>query len=203
MPRSSAARSSSTSLSHLWRTTAPDAARHSIGVAEIAAGLGDLFGRDAIDVRTLWRAGLLHDLGKLAVSNVILDKPGRLTPDEWEVVRRHPKLSERILRTVPAFADLAELSGNHHERLEGSGYARGRTADELDEPSRILAVADVAEALRADRPYRAALGSDEVLAVMRQDAGTSLDADVFAALEEYLPRYRASPAGRDVSVVGA
>jgi HD-GYP domain-containing protein (c-di-GMP phosphodiesterase class II) len=181
----------------------PHTARHSIGVAEIAAGLGDLAGRDATEVRTLWRAGLLHDLGKLAISNVILDKPGRLTPDEWDVVRRHPELSERILRTVPAFADLAEICGSHHERLDGSGYARGRAADELDEPSRILAVADVAEALGADRPYRAALDTDEVLAIMRQDAGTKLDADVFVALEEYLPRYRAIPAGLDAAVVGA
>ena len=181
----------------------PHTASHSIGVAEIAAGLGDLVGRDAIEVRTLWRAGLLHDLGKLAISNLILDKPGRLTPDEWDVVRRHPELSERILRNVPAFADLAELSGNHHERLDGSGYARRRTADELDEPSRILAVADVAEALSADRPYRAALDSHEVLAIMRQDAGTKLDGDVFLALEEYLPRYLATPAGRDVAVAAA
>jgi HD-GYP domain-containing protein (c-di-GMP phosphodiesterase class II) len=165
----------------------PYTGRHSEGVADIAVGLGAALHLDADDRRTLRRAGLLHDLGKLAISNRILDKPGRLTQEEWAIVREHPALSERILERVPFFAPLARISGNHHERLDGTGYPRGRTGLGLDPLSRILAVADVAEALSAERPYRDALPATEVLAIMRRDAGTALDATAFAALEGYLP----------------
>ncbi len=177
----------------------PFTARHSVGVAEIAAGLGERLDVGDDGVRQLRRAGLLHDLGKLAISNRILEKPAKLTDEEWRIVRMHPGLSERILRNVPAFAHLAEMAGNHHERLDGSGYARGRTGDELDLPSRILAVADVAEALSADRPYRGPLPCDEVLAIMRRDVGTHFDATAFAALEERLPLYEATRAPAPVA----
>ena len=104
-------------------------------------------------------------------------------------MRRHPRLSMVILRGVPALADVARLAVMHHERLDGSGYPYGLTADELDLPARILQVADVAEALTAERPYRAALPVDEVLAIMRAEAGTRLDAQAFAALEAWLPSH--------------
>jgi response regulator RpfG family c-di-GMP phosphodiesterase len=132
----------------------PYTGRHSEGVAEIAVALGERLGLDAEELRTLRRAGLLHDLGKLAISNLILDKPGKLSAEEWDAMRAHPGLSEQILRRVPAFATIARIAGNHHERLDGSGYPRGRTGLGLDLLSRILAVADVAEALSAERPYR-------------------------------------------------
>jgi HD-GYP domain-containing protein (c-di-GMP phosphodiesterase class II) len=168
----------------------PYTGRHSEGVAEIAVGLGERLGLDADELRTLRRAGLLHDLGKLAISNRILDKPDRLTDEEWAIVREHPALSERILAGVPAFAAIARIAGNHHERLDGSGYPRGRTGLGLDPLSRILCVADVAEALGADRPYRGPLDAATVLEIMGRDAGTKLDATVFAALEAYLPEHR-------------
>ena len=102
-------------------------------------------------------------------------------------MRRHPELSRVILRRVPALADVARLAATHHERLDGSGYPHGLTAAELDLADRILAVADVAEALSAERPYRAALPLDEVLSIMRRDAGERLDAACVAALEAWLP----------------
>jgi HD-GYP domain-containing protein (c-di-GMP phosphodiesterase class II) len=105
-------------------------------------------------------------------------------------VREHPALSERILAGVAAFAAIARIAGNHHERLDGSGYPRGRTGLGLDPLSRILCVADVAEALGADRPYRGPLDAATVLEIMGRDAGTKLDATVFAALEAYLPEHR-------------
>jgi HD-GYP domain-containing protein (c-di-GMP phosphodiesterase class II) len=135
------------------------------------------------------RAALLHDVGKLGVSNRILDKPGPLTDAEWVVMRRHPRWSVEILTQVRAFHDLARIAGAHHERLDGSGYFAGLTATELGLPERILAVADVAEALSADRPYRPALAPDDVLDVMRRDAGPRLDGNVFEALEEVLPAW--------------
>ncbi len=97
-----------------------------------------------------------------------------------------------ILARVSAFRDVARIAGAHHERLDGSGYYQGLTAAQLDRPSRILAVADVAEALSADRPYRRALSPDEVLTVMRLDAGSGLDAEVLAALGAVLPEWRSS-----------
>lgn len=165
----------------------PYTGSHSEGVAEIAVALGRILGLDDDDRRTLRRAALLHDLGKLAVSNRILDKPGALSDVEWAVMRRHPLLSERILSRVEAFSQVARIAGNHHERLDGSGYPRSRTGLALGPLSRILAVADVAEALSAERPYRPAMPAEEVLRTMRGQAGTKLDATSLGALEQYLP----------------
>jgi putative nucleotidyltransferase with HDIG domain len=170
----------------------PFTARHSAGVAEIAAGIAATMGLDGATQRLLRRAGLLHDVGKLGVSNQILDKPGRLTDVEWTAVRHHPRLSLVILRRVPALADVAQLAAMHHERLDGSGYPYGLGEADLGIPARILQVADVADALSAERPYRAALPVDEVLAIMRDDAGPRLDGDAFAALEASLPRVAAA-----------
>ena len=165
----------------------PYTGHHSEGVAAIADALAALLDLDTGTRAVLRRGALLHDIGKLGVSNRILDKPGPLSPREWETVRRHPRWSMEILARVSAFQDLARIAGAHHERLDGSGYHRGLTAAELDQPSRILAVADVAEALSADRPYRGALSADEVLRIMRRDANRTLDADAVAALEQVLP----------------
>jgi putative nucleotidyltransferase with HDIG domain len=165
----------------------PYTASHSAGVAEIADGIAVTMGLGAPTRRLLRRAGLLHDVGKLGVSNRILDKPGKLDAEEWAAMRRHPELSLVILQAVPALADVARLAATHHERLDGSGYPHGLTAAELELPDRILQVADVAEALSAERPYRAALPIDEVLAIVGRDAGERLDADAFAALAAWLP----------------
>ena len=104
-------------------------------------------------------------------------------------MRKHPRWSLEILTRVPAFGDLARIAAHHHERLDGSGYFAGLTARDLDPASRILAVADVAEALSANRPYRPALGPDEVLSIMGRDAGRSLDGEAFAALGQVLPAW--------------
>jgi HD-GYP domain-containing protein (c-di-GMP phosphodiesterase class II) len=160
----------------------PYTATHSAGVARIAVGLALLLGLDERTRRDLYRAGLLHDIGKLGLSNRILDKSGELDADEWREVRRHPLTSLQILRGVGVLHDVARLSGLHHERLDGSGYYLGFDGAQLDLPARVLAVADVAEALSAERPYRAALAPDEVLAIMGREAGTKLDADAFDAL---------------------
>jgi putative nucleotidyltransferase with HDIG domain len=165
----------------------PYTARHSAGVAEIAETLATMLGVDSEERATVRRAALLHDVGKLGVSSRILDKPGTLTRNEWEVLRCHPRWSMEILTRVRAFQELGRIAGAHHERLDGTGYFAGLTAHELDLPSRILAVADVAEALSAERPYRPALGPDEVLRIMRRDAGRKLDAEAFSALEDALP----------------
>jgi putative nucleotidyltransferase with HDIG domain len=167
----------------------PYTAHHSEGVAAIAIALAAMLGVDAATRPTLQRAALLHDVGKLGVSNQILDKPGPLSQSEWETVRRHPRWSMEILTRVSAFEDVARIAAAHHERLDGSGYHRGLTAEQLDQPSRILAVADVAEALSADRPYRPALPPDQVLTILRPEASRALDPDALTALEHVLPNW--------------
>ncbi len=105
--------------------------RHSEGVARISAGIAELMGFSAQEVRYIRRAALLHDIGKLGISNLILDKPGKLTADELTVMRRHALYSQQILSRVDGFKDLADLAASHHERLDGKGYHRGLGADQL------------------------------------------------------------------------
>ena len=100
----------------------PFTALHSVRVAEIAVGIGEVLGFDPVVQRDLRRAGLLHDIGKLAISNRILDKPGKLTDDEFATVKEHPAYSLRILRRAPCFASIADLASDHHERIDGTGY---------------------------------------------------------------------------------
>ncbi len=166
----------------------PFTARHSERVAEIAVGIGDLLGFDAVARRDLRRAGLLHDVGKLAVSNLILDKPGKLTDDEFSKIKEHPVSTLEILRRAPCFAPIADLAANHHERIDGTGYPRGLRDEALDLPMRVLAVADVYEALTADRPYRGPLPVEQALDIVSWEVPGRLDRDAFAALELHLGR---------------
>ena len=161
----------------------PYTGRHSEGVARIAVALGDVLGHGPRELRDLRRAGLLHDIGKLGVSNLILDKPGKLDAEEWLQMRRHPELTVRILERVGAFRDLAATAGAHHERLDGGGYHLGLTAGQLNRDARILAVADVYEALTVERPYRAALEPAVVREIMWRDAGRSLCREALEALD--------------------
>jgi HD-GYP domain-containing protein (c-di-GMP phosphodiesterase class II) len=162
----------------------PYTARHSERVAEIAVGLGRLHGVDRAGLRDLRRAALLHDIGKLAISNRILDKPGRLDEDELALMKAHPLYSLRILERAECFAALAPVAAAHHEKLDGSGYPFGLTGDALDLPMRILAVADIYEALTALRPYRGPMAPADALAVIARDVPHKLDARVVAALED-------------------
>jgi HD-GYP domain-containing protein (c-di-GMP phosphodiesterase class II) len=158
--------------------------QHSNGVADAAVGIGCHFGFGDQDLKRLRRAGLLHDIGKLGVSNSILEKPGKLTPEEFESVRKHPYFSYEILRRVPAFADFSYDAAAHHERLDGKGYWRGLGTDQLSLHARILAVADVFDALRAKRPYRDALPLEKVFSIMREDTPHALDSACLEALME-------------------
>jgi HD-GYP domain-containing protein (c-di-GMP phosphodiesterase class II) len=159
---------------------------HSDRVCSIAVGIADLLGFDPTELRDLGRAARLHDIGKLAISNRILDKRGRLTEAEFEKIKEHPVLTQQILERVPGFSELAPLAGAHHERLDGRGYPFGLTADELTMPMRILAVADVYEALTAERPYRSACTVERALEIMRVEVPARLDHDAFASLEALL-----------------
>ena len=160
----------------------PFTASHSDRVAGYAGGIGRELGWRERDLRDLRRAGLLHDIGKLGVSNSILDKPGKLTAEEFGAIRRHPRDTEAILRRVPIFAPLAAAAAAHHERVDGRGYHRGLAGDGIPVMSRVLACADVYDALTARRPYREPMPSDAALALMRNDVGAAFFAEPFAAL---------------------
>ena len=166
----------------------PFTASHSHRVAEIADGIAAVLDFDADQRRILRRAALLHDIGKLAISNRILDKPGKLTDEEFRAVQTHPVHTLNILQRAPCFADLADLAANHHEKLDGSGYPRSLDAGDLDLPMRVLTIADVYEALTADRPYRGPLSPDEALAIIARDVPRRLDLEVHDALEVHLGR---------------
>jgi HD-GYP domain-containing protein (c-di-GMP phosphodiesterase class II) len=181
----------------------PYTARHSAGVAGIAVGIARAMGLGAEERRTIHRAGLLHDIGKLGVSNMILDKPGKLTDAEFEKVRRHPQHTLEILMRVRRFRSFAGTAAAHHERLDGSGYHLGLHGEDLGPLARILAVADVCEALSADRPYREALGVEEVFSIMRKQVGTALCAEAFEGLQgSFRGRSAMGAAGSWVKVVG-
>jgi HD-GYP domain-containing protein (c-di-GMP phosphodiesterase class II) len=157
--------------------------RHSDRACVIAMSLAAALGVGDRTLTDMRRAALLHDVGKLAISNRILDKPGRLTAGEFAKVREHPRVTGQVLARIPGFDHLVALASAHHERLDGRGYPLGLAADELDLPMRVLAVADVYEALTSERPYRAAMTSDRAMETMRPEVPHRLDSDVFGALE--------------------
>jgi len=144
--------------------------------------------------RWLRRAALLHDLGKLGVSNQVLDKPGKLDAAEWAAIKSHPGHSEAILARVAAFADIAPIAAAHHERLDGKGYPYGLQGDEICLEVRILTVADVFDALTADRPYRAAMPISRALAILDSDANSAFDPACIAALKSGLEKLNATVA---------
>lgn len=154
---------------------------HSSRVCEITMEIAEGLGITGERKTTLRRAALLHDIGKLAVPNTILDKNGKPTDDEWECIRRHPYHTQKILSRISGFERLTEIAAAHHERLNGKGYFRGLTADDLDMDMRAIAVADVFDALSAERPYREAMPLETVFGILDKD---SLDPDCIAVLKE-------------------
>ena len=157
--------------------------RHSTGVAGAAVAIAETLSLSQSEVVMIRRAALLHDIGKLGVSNTILDKPGKLTDDEWLVVREHPYYSYEILRRIGCFSNLSEIAASHHEKLDGSGYFRNLTAEQLSLPARILVVADIYDALAANRPYRDAMPRDVVFQILSNDVPRALDGACVEALK--------------------
>jgi putative nucleotidyltransferase with HDIG domain len=159
---------------------------HSSGVAEVAVGIAQVLGMKGVRVTKLRRAALLHDIGKLGISNLILDKPGKLTAEELTQMRRHPRFTYQILSRVKAFREFAGMAAAHHERLDGRGYYLGLSGEDLTTEVRILGVADMYEALAAQRPYRKDLSREEVMTVLSREAGVGLCPGVVDALKTYI-----------------
>lgn len=167
--------------------------RHSEGVAQLAVGIGQELGFPLEKLRDLRRVGLVHDLGKLGVPNMVLDKPGRLTEAEFAAIKRHPRFSREILRNVPVLDALAELAGSHHEKLDGRGYDRGYTAEQLSEMTRVLVTADIFEALSAPRPYREDLPREKVMGIIGDDAGCALCPQAVEGLQCFVEKHGYDP----------
>jgi HD-GYP domain-containing protein (c-di-GMP phosphodiesterase class II) len=183
---------------------------HSRGVAGLAREAASHIGVTGLDLDRLEISALLHDVGRVAVSNAIWDKPGPLSDDEWEQVRLHAYHSERILSGSERLRDLAALVGRHHERLDGSGYHRGATTNDLSVAARVLGAADVYQAMTQPRPHRSALPPDGAAEQLLAEARAGyLDTDAVAAVldaagHEHPTAQREPPAGltaREVEVL--
>ncbi|MFG1421964.1 HD-GYP domain-containing protein [Roseixanthobacter liquoris] len=166
----------------------PFTAGHSERVALVSNAIAAELGIGAEHRRWIRRMALLHDIGKLGVSNLILDKPAALTPDERAAMERHASYTGEVLSRISAFRAFAPIAAAHHERLDGKGYPLGLRGDEIALETRILTVADIFDALSADRPYRAAMPMAQALDILRQGAGTVVDPHCLAALEAVIGR---------------
>ena len=165
---------------------------HSSGVARLARSAAERLRLDAQTISRLEVSALLQDLGRVAVSNTIWEKPGPLTGAEWEQVRTHPYRSERILATSTALEPMARVAGMHHERLDGSGYHRGCRARELPPAARVLAAADAFHAMIQERPHRGALSTEQATEELEREVRSGrLDPEAAGAVLEAAGRRRA------------
>ena len=167
----------------LVETRDPYTAGHERRVTQLAVSLAIDLGLDDAAVETLRLAGEVHDIGKVAIPAEILTRPGRLSVEEMAIVRDHPRAGADILAPVEFGAPVADLVRWHHERMDGTGYPDGLAGEDIPLEARLLAAADVVEAMASHRPYRPALGIEAALAEIRDGAGRIYDVDVVAACE--------------------
>lgn len=161
---------------------------HQNRVAKLAVAIGTQFGLSAAKLETLRLSAIVHDIGKIAVPAEILGKSGAFTDAEYAVMKSHCLISYRILEQLNTTWPIAEIAYQHHERLDGSGYPRGLSGQEILLEARILAVADVYDAMISVRPYRPGLPRDFVLGELQQMAGRLLDADAVDACRNFALR---------------
>lgn len=145
-------------------------AKHSKGIAKLAYEVSRCIGYDCDKCKKMKIAGLLHDIGKLAIPLSILDKKGSLTPEEFEIIKSHVYYTKIILDRIEDIPEISIWASNHHEKLNGRGYPAGLTAESLSQESRILGVCDIYQALTEDRPYRDGLGRERALSIMKDMA---------------------------------
>jgi len=161
----------------------PYTSGHSARVALYTDLIANAMGLSVERRRWLKRGALLHDVGKLGVSNSVLDKAGKLDAEEWKAVQQHAALTESILSRIAPFSELARVAGAHHERLDGGGYPRGLKGEDITMETRIITTADIFDAITAERPYRGAVPIPQTLEMMAKTVGTALDPDCFDALK--------------------
>ncbi|HEV2591958.1 MAG TPA: HD-GYP domain-containing protein, partial [Gaiellaceae bacterium] len=161
--------------------------RHTRRVALRAVQVGEQLGLSGSRLRQLAIGGLVHDIGKLSVPDGILQKPGALDEDEYAIVQRHPERGNKLLAELGGFSEgVRQLVLNHHERLDGRGYPRGLSGDDIDLDTRILTVCDVYDALISKRVYRDAWTHEDAMALLRRETGTAFDERCVTALERVI-----------------
>lgn len=158
-----------------------ETSHHSVRVAHYAAHLGSLLGVCGMEGEILFRAAVLHDVGKIGVPDHILMKPGPLNSDEWAIMREHPDIGARILRELGESEDVVAVVLAHHERFDGLGYPRGLAATNIPLGSRIFTVCDSYDALTSDRPYRPAVSHEAASREIERCSGTQFDPAVIQA----------------------
>ena len=175
-----------TALARTVDAKSPWTSGHSERVAELAFKIGLAMGLEEKDLDTLKRAGLLHDIGKIGIPAAILDKKGKLTDEEYLLVKSHPLIGARILEPISAYSEIIPVVEQHHERFDGTGYPHGIFGEDICLGARILAVADVFDALISDRPYRSGWERERVYGYIKEEAGSQFDRKVIEAFFEVM-----------------
>ena len=157
---------------------------HSFRVAKYAALIAERMGYNGQQVTDIYNIGLLHDIGKIAVPDNILGKPGRLTKEEFEIISRHAEHGYEILKEIEIRPELATGAGYHHEHIDGTGYPFGKKGDEIPEVAQIIAVADTFDAMNSTRPYRKQMKMEDIINEMRRISGTQLNAHIVGVFLE-------------------
>jgi len=152
--------------------------QHSQRVSEYSAAIGEAMGLKEDIIEELRHMSLLHDIGKIAIDEAILNKPGRLTGEEWREIQRHPEIGYRILSAANDMAEMAEYVLAHHERWDGTGYPKRLQREEIPLQARIMAVADAYDAMVAERPYRNSLTREQAMQELEKNAGTQFDPEI-------------------------
>jgi HD-GYP domain-containing protein (c-di-GMP phosphodiesterase class II) len=163
---------------------------HPQRVANTALHLGSRLGFQESDLIALYRGGLIHDIGKIAVPDAILRKPGPLNAEEERQMRAHPIIGESIVRPLPSAADILPIIRHHHERFDGGGYPDGLSGHRIPLLARIVSVCDAYDALASDRPYRAKRNSEEAIETLMRGAGQQWDRELVSLLLSELPAIR-------------
>ncbi len=177
-----------TALANAIDAMSPWTKGHSDKVSKIAVTIGEILGLRGEELKTLRIGGLLHDIGKLGIPTEILNKPGKLTPEEYETIKKHPEIGYKILKPVKELSPVLPIVLYHHERCNGEGYPCGLTCEEIPFLAKIVAVADVIEAMTAERPYKPSRSLEEVFAYLKEAAGKDREFDpeiVEAAINTY------------------
>lgn len=158
---------------------------HSEKVSEISCRIGKAMKLDSEILKELEIAGLMHDIGKIAINKNVLDKPDKLNDIEYNEIKKHPEIGYHILKSVDEFSNLADYALSHHERWDGNGYPRGLIGEEIPLVARIITVADAYEAMTAERPYKAALSSSDAIAELVRCSGTQFDPSIVTVCSEF------------------
>ena len=159
---------------------------HSESVVDLTGRVAETLALDGHEIKTIRSAALLHDIGKVGIPDEILHKPGPLGDQEWEIMRQHPAIGERILRAIPGMGAVARIVRHEHERWDGGGYPDGLAGEEIPIGARIILACDAYHAMTSDRPYRAAMSHHVAMSELTSNAGSQFDPKVVEALVGYL-----------------